>query len=154
MLKMSPVDVTTPTPILFALPSNPMATRGRDDAGEVIEDARATSPSLDRRDASPKRRRACACEVTSIIDARRDHDDARARCRDETNREDAREGSVVAWGAFVVDDEREGAREDGDDDDVSPSDDVFNGRVVVARARGCARMDARSFAGVGVVARG
>lgn len=152
---MSPVDVTTPTPILFALPSNPMATRGRDDAGEVIEDARARSPSLDRRDASPSRRRACACEVTSIIDARRDHDDARARCRDETNREDAREGSVVAWGAFVVDDEREGAREDGDDDDdVSPSDDVFNGRVVVARARGCARMEARSFAGVGVVARG
>ena len=152
---MSPVDVTTPTPILFALPSNPMATRGREDAGEVIEDARARAPSLDRRDKSPSRRRACACEVTSIIDARRDHDDARARCRDETNREDAREGSVVAWGAFVVDDEREGAREDGDDDDdVSPSDDVFNGRVVVARARGCARMDARSFAGVGVVARG
>ena len=152
---MSPVDVTTPTPILFALPSNPMATRGREDAGEVIEDARARAPSLDRRDKSPSRRRACACEVTSIIDARRDHDDARARCRDETNREDAREGSVVAWGAFVVDDEREGAREDGDDDDdVSPSDDVFNGRVVVARARGCARMDARSFAGVSVVARG
>ena len=98
--------------------------------------------------------RGCTCEVTSVIDARRDHDDDRARCRDDTAREDAREGVVVAWGEFVVDDEREGAREDDDDDDVSPSDDVFNGRVVVARARGCARMDARSFAGVGVVARG
>ena len=46
LLKTSPVDVTTPTLILFALPSNPMATRGRDDVGEAIEDARAQSPSL------------------------------------------------------------------------------------------------------------
>ncbi len=45
LLKTSPVDVTTPTLILFALPSNPMATHGRDDAGEAIEDARARSPS-------------------------------------------------------------------------------------------------------------